>query len=151
MNKKILSLLLICFCFLTQISFGQIDEKRTKIEISVKDGNKMLTVPLRSATISFTKGANYKDPEDKTDNRSYYLNIDMEKQDINLLRAVAGSKNGLDGQITMVDTYGKTPTRKIEFKAAKLDALSDQLTGDYSSSYFSFYCNLLIIDGIKIE
>ena len=151
MNKKILSLLLICLCFLTQISFGQIDEKRTKIEISVKDGNKMLTVPLRSATISFTKGANYKDPEDKTDNRSYYLNIDMEKQDINLLRAVAGSKNGLDGQITMVDTYGKTPTRKIEFKAAKLDALSDQLTGDYSSSYFSFYCNLLIIDGIKIE
>ncbi len=151
MNKKILSLLLICFCFLTQISFGQIDEKRTKIEISVKDGNKMLTVPLRSATISFTKGANYKDPEDKTDNRSYYLNIDMEKQDINLLRAVAGSKSGLDGQITMVDTYGKTPTRKIEFKAAKLDALSDQLTGDYSSSYFSFYCNLLIIDGIKIE
>lgn len=151
MNKKILSLLLICFCFLTQVSFGQVEEKRTKIEISIKDGNKTLTVPLRSATISFTKGANYKDPEDKTDNRSYYLNLDLEKQEIDLLRVIAANKSGLDGQISMIDTYGKTPTRKIEFKAAKLDALSDQLSGDYSSSYFSFYCNLLIIDGVKIE
>ncbi|MCP2029644.1 hypothetical protein L1276_004838 [Flavobacterium sp. HSC-32F16] len=151
MNKKILSLLVICFCFLTQISFGQSDDKRTKIEITVKDGNKTITVPIRSATVSFTKGTNYKDPEDKTDNRSYYFSLDFEKQDINLLRAFATSKNGLDGQITMVDTYGKTPARKFEFKGAKLDSLSDQLTGDYSSSYFSLYCSLIIIDGVTIQ
>lgn len=151
MSKKILSFLLIAFCFLTQITYGQLDEKRTKVEITVKDGNKTITVPVRTASVSFTRGVVSKDPLDKTDNRSYYLTLDFEKQDTNLLRAFATSKNGLDGQITMVDTFGKLPSRKFEFKGGKLDSLSDQISSEYTSSYFSLICNLLIIDGITIE
>lgn len=149
MNKKILSLVLILLCSLTQISYGQ-EEKRTKIEITVKDGNKTIVVPVRTATVSFTKSTT-KDPVDKTDSKTYFLSIDFEKQDINLLRAFSTSKNGLDGQLTMVDSFGKNPSRKFEFKGAKLEALSDQLNGDYTSSYFSLYCTLLIIDGVTLE
>ncbi|QSW88787.1 MULTISPECIES: hypothetical protein [Flavobacterium] len=151
MNKKILSFLLISFLFLTQITYAQLEEKRTKVEITVKDGNKTITVPVRTATVSFTKGIASQDPLDKTDNRNYYLTVDFEKQDTNLLRAFASHKNGLDGQITMIDTFGKLPTRKFEFKGGKLDSLSDQLSADYTSSYYSIYCNLLIIDGVTIE
>ncbi|WP_281233115.1 hypothetical protein [Flavobacterium gelatinilyticum] len=151
MNKKILSFFLIAFCFLTQISYGQLEEKRTKVEITVKDGNKTITVPVRTATVSFTRSSAPKDAADQSETRNYYLTVDFEKQDTNLLRAFATSKKGLDGQITMVDTYGKLPSRKFEFKGGKLDSLSDQLASEYTSSYFSIYCNLLIIDGITIE
>lgn len=149
MNKKSLSLILIVFCFVTGfVSAQQPEEKRLKIEITVKDGNKSITSPVRTATFSFTKPAA---SSTDTSQKNYYLAIDFEKQDLNILRAFAKNKNGLDGQLTMVDIYGKTPARKFEFKGATLDALSDQLNGDYSSSYFSLSCNLVIIDGITIE
>lgn len=153
MNKKILSLLFIFFCFFAQISYGQTEEKRTKIEITVKDGNKTITAAVRSATVSFTRNSTLpsKDPLDKTDSKNHYLAIDFEKQNIALLNAFAKNKNGIDGELTMTDTYGKTPSRKFEFKGATLDALSDQLNGDYSSSYFSLNCRSLIIDGVTIE
>ena len=152
MNKKILSLLFLFFCFLTQITYAQTEEKRTKIEITVKDGNKTITAAVRSATISFAKpSVAAKDSLDKTDTKSHFMSIDFEKQNIALLSAFAKNKNGIDGELIMVDTYGKTPTRKFEFKGALLDALSDQLNGDYSSSYFSLNCRSLIIDGVTIE
>lgn len=149
MNKKSLSLLLIIFCLATGLaSAQQLEEKRVKIEITVKDGNKSITSSVRTATFSFTKPA-----ESSTDasQKNYYLAIDFEKQDLNLLRAFAKNKNGLDGQLTMVDTYGKMPSRKFEFKAATLESLSDQLNGDYASSYFSLNCSMVIIDGVTIE
>ncbi|MDR7212413.1 hypothetical protein [Flavobacterium piscis] len=153
MNKKILALSLVFFCFLTQINYGQIEEKRTKIEITVKDGNKTITVPVRSATVSFTRPSTLvsKDPIEKTDPKSHYLSIDFEKQNIALLGAFVKHKNGIDGELTIIDTYGQTPSRKFEFKTATLDALSDQLNGDYSSSYFSLNCKTLIIDGVTLE
>ncbi|MBP4137086.1 hypothetical protein [Flavobacterium geliluteum] len=152
MNKKSLTLLAIVFFFLTQISYSQFDEKRTKIEISIKDGNKTIIVPVRSSTVSFSRSANsVKDTENSNDSKNYYLSIDFEKQDINLLRAFAKNKTGIDGELTMIDIYGKAPSRKFEFKGATLDALSDQLNGDYSSSYFSLNCRSLIIDGVTLE
>nr|WP_315222676.1 hypothetical protein [uncultured Flavobacterium sp.] len=152
MNKKSLTLLAIVFFFLTQISYSQFDEKRTKIEISIKDGNKTIIVPVRSSTVSFSRSANsVKDTENSNDSKNYYLSIDFEKQDINLLRAFAKNKTGIDGELTMIDIYGKAPSRKFEFKGATLDALSDQLNSDYSSSYFSLNCRSLIIDGVTLE
>jgi hypothetical protein len=149
MNKKSLSLLIIIFCFVTGFSSAQqLEEKRLKIEITVKDGNKSITSAVRTATFSFTRPVA---ASSDTSQKNYFLSIDFEKQDLNLLRAFTKSKNGLDGQLTMVDIYGKAPSRKFEFKGATLDALSDQLNGDYSSSYFSLNCSLVIIDGITIE
>lgn len=150
MNKKKLSLLLLFFCFLTGIAYGQqLDDKHVKIEIMVKDGNKPITVQVRSSSISFSKSANLtaKDSIQK----NYYIAIDLERHDINLLTAFAKNKKGLDGQIMMTDTNGKTPARKIEFKKATLDALTDQFTNDYSSAYLSLNCSGLVIDGINIE
>jgi len=153
MNKKILSTTLLIFCFLTQITYGQLEEKRTKIEITVKDGNKTITAAVRSATASFTRPSVLvsKDSLEKTDPKSHYLSIDFEKQNIALLAAFVKNKNGIDGQLTITDTYGQTPSRKFEFKGATLDALSDQLNGDYSSSYLSLNCKTLIIDGVTLE
>ena len=153
MNKKFLSITFLLFCFLSQISYGQVEEKRTKIEITVKDGNKTITATVRSATASFTRPSALvpKDPLEKTDPRSHYLSIDFEKQNIALLGAFVKNKNGIDGELTIIDTYGQTPSRKFEFKGATLDALSDQLNGDYSSSYLSLNCKTLIIDGVTLE
>lgn len=150
MNKKKLSLLLLFFCFLTGIAYGQqLDDKHTKIEIMVKDGNKPITVQVRSSSISFSKSSNVTTKD--SIQKNYYIAIDLERHDINLLTAFAKNKKGLDGQIMMTDTNGKTPARKIEFKKATLDALTDQFTNDYSSSYLSLNCSGLVIDGINIE
>ncbi|KQO21625.1 hypothetical protein ASF10_12805 [Flavobacterium sp. Leaf82] len=148
MNKKSLSLLLIIFCFITGFTHAQqLEERRVKIEITLIEGNKSITAVARTVAFSFTRPTAIADGPQK----NYYLSIDFEKLDVNLLRAFARNKNGIDGQLTMVDLNGKTPSRKYEFKAATLDALSDQLNGDYSSTYFSLNCASLIIDGVTIE
>ncbi|KFF06447.1 hypothetical protein [Flavobacterium reichenbachii] len=155
MNKKNFTLLLIVFCFWTGLSYGQLDEKRVKIEITVKDGSKTITALVRSATVSFSKSAAGSVAADSGDKKSeskyYYFSLDFEKQDIALLKAFMKNKNGIDGQITMVDMNGKLPARKFEFTKATLDALSDQLTADYTSTYMSIACSSMIIDGVNLE
>jgi hypothetical protein len=155
MNKKNFTLLLIVFCLWTGLSYGQLEEKRVKIEITVKDGSKTTTALVRSATVSFSKSAAASVAADSADKKSeskyYYFSLDLEKQDIALLKAFMKNKDGIDGQITMVDVYGKLPARKLEFTKAKLDALSDQLTADYNSSYMSIVCASMIIDGVNLE
>lgn len=156
MNKKKLIFLLIVFCFLTGLSYAQqSDDKRVKIEITVKDGNKMIVAPVRSATFSFTTSSNNIKAADgnekKEQTKNYYFSIDFEKQNVELLKSFMSNKNGLDGHITMVDSYGKMPSRKLEFTKANIDSLSDQLTADYTSSYMSIVAASLIIDGVKVE
>lgn len=156
MNKKIFTIVLIALCFLTAKSFGQQpDDKSVRIEITVKDGNKVITAPLRSASLAFSKSSGNVTGTDgvdkKVETKTYFFAIDFEKQDLNLLRAFMKNKSGLDGEITMVDSYGKLPTRKMEFTKATVDSLSEQLTGDYNSSYISISCATLIIDGVTIE
>lgn len=155
MNKKKFTLLLIVFCFLTGMSYGQQEDKRVKIEITVKDGNKTIVAPVRTATFSFTTSANNSTATDgsekKEQTKNYYFSIDFEKQNIELLKAFMTNKNGLDGAITVVDSYGKLPSRKLEFTKANIDSLSDQITADYTSAYMSIVCATLIIDGVKVQ
>lgn len=156
MNTKNLTLLIIAFCFLTGLSFSQqLEDKRVKIEITVKDGNKTIIAPVRTATFSFTtsihNGISTDGTEKKGQTKNYYLSLDFEKPNIALLKAFMANKNGLDGQITMVDSYGKMPSRKLEFTKANIDSLSDQITADYTSTYMSIMCATLIIDGVNIE
>ena len=155
MNKKKFALILIAFCFLTGMSYGQQEDKRVKIEITVKDGNKTIVAPVRSATFSFTTSTNNSTASDgsekKEQTKSYYFSIDFEKQNIELLKAFMANKNGLDGAITVEDSYGKIPSRKLEFTKANIDSLSDQTTADYTSAYMSIVCATLIIDGVKVQ
>ncbi|MBZ4037595.1 hypothetical protein K6T82_22730 [Flavobacterium sp. 17A] len=154
MNKNFFTLLLMVFLFVSTLTYGQ-EEKRIKIEISVKDANKEIKSTLRSATFSFTKSVNNvtgKDGVEKPEvKNNYYFSLDFEKQDIALLSAFMKNKAGIDGQITMTDTYGKQPTRKLDFTKGRIDSLSDQLTADYTSAYISLLCDTLIIDGVKID
>lgn len=156
MNKKKFTLMIIVFCFLTGLSYGQqLEDKRVKIEITVKDGSKTIVAPVRSATFSFTTSTNNitatDGSEKKEQTKNYYFSIDFEKQNIELLKAFMTNKNGLDGQITVVDSYGKMPARKLQFTKANIDSLSDQITADYTSAYMSILCTSLIIDGVKVE
>lgn len=149
MNKNFFTLFVIACLFFSLTTFGQQDDKRIKVEITVKDGNKIIKGVLRSATVSFTRSIVNAETNEIKNN--YYFSIDFEKQDIALLSAFMKNKNGLDGEITMTDVYGKLPTRKLEFTKGKIDSLSDQITADYNSSYMSLNCDSLIIDGVKID
>ncbi len=156
MNTKKFTLLIIAFCFLTGLTYGQqLEGKSIKIEITVKVGNKTIIAPVRTATFSFntsiSNGTATDGIEKKAQKKNYYLSIDFEKPNIALLEAFMANKNGLDGQITMVDSSGKIPLRKLEFTKANIDSLSDQITADYTSTYMSIMCATLIIDGVNIE
>ncbi|NWL03362.1 hypothetical protein DM790_21255 [Flavobacterium collinsii] len=149
MNKKIFTSLLVVCLFLSALTYGQQEDKRIKIEISLKDGNKVVKGAVRSATFSFTKSVMNTETNEIKNN--YYFSLDFEKQDIALLTAFMKNKNGIDGQITMTDTYGKQPTRKFDFTKGRIDSLSDQITADYNSAYMSLICDTLVIDGVKID
>lgn len=152
MNKKIFTLLVVACLFISSITYGQ-EDRRIKIEIALKDGNKTVKALLRSATFSFTKtSVAVADGTDKSEvKNNYYFSLDFEKQDIALLAVLMKNKAGVDGQITMTDVFGKLPTRKFDFTKGRVDSLSDQLTADYTSAYISLLCDSLIIDGVKIE
>ena len=153
MNKKILSLILLFFCFLTgMVQAQQSDDKRMKIEITVKDGNKTVSALIRTATFSYSKPANTDtDGKDKYPTKNFYFSLDFEKMSIPLLQAFTKNKNGVDGVITMTDTYGKSPARKLEFTKATLESFSDQLAADYASAYFTIGSDTLIIDGVNVQ
>lgn len=149
MNKNFFTLIMAACLFFSALTFGQQDDKRIKIEISVKDGNKIVKGTIRSATLSFTKTVINSETNEIKNN--YYFSIDFEKQDIALLAVFMKNKAGVDGQITMTDVFGKLPSRKFDFTKGRIDSLSDQITADYNSSYLSLICDSLIIDGVKID
>lgn len=149
MNKIFFTIVTFACLFFSVLTFGQQEEKRIKIEISLKDGNKVVKGAVRSATFSFTKSVINSETNEIKNN--YYFSLDFEKQDIALLTAFMKNKAGIDGQITMTDTYGKQPTRKFDFTKGRIDSLSDQITADYNSAYMSLICDTLVIDGVKID
>ncbi|AWK06167.1 hypothetical protein HYN56_18820 [Flavobacterium crocinum] len=149
MNKIFFTIVTFACLFFSVLTFGQQEEKRIKIEISLKDGNKVVEGAVRSATFSFTKSVINSETNEIKNN--YYFSLDFEKQDIALLTAFMKNKAGIDGQITMTDTYGKQPTRKFDFTKGRIDSLSDQITADYNSAYMSLICDTLVIDGVKID
>ncbi|MFB9079194.1 hypothetical protein ACFFLS_04000 [Flavobacterium procerum] len=155
MNKKFFTLLVFALCFFTELVHAQQqDDKRIKIEITLKDGNKTIKGAVRSATFSFTRSVNNFSGTESTENKetnNYFFSLDFEKQDIALLTVFMKNKGGVDGQITMTDSYGKLPARKFEFTKARIDSLSDQINADYSSSYFSIICASMMIDGVNVN
>lgn len=129
----------------------QTDEKRIKIEVSVKEGKNQIASVIKSYTLSYNKTLLTPENNKSGETKAFYISLDFEKQDIPLLRAFIQNKSGLDGQITVTDTYGKLPARKIEFQSATMDVMNDQTMGEHTGMFMNLSCNILAIDGLKIE
>ncbi|MCR4033747.1 MULTISPECIES: hypothetical protein [Flavobacterium] len=149
MNKIFFTITIIATLFFSVLTYGQQDDKRIRVEISLKDGNKVVKAAVRSVTFSFTKSVVNSETNEVKNN--YYFSLDLEKQDIPLLATFMKNKAGIDGMITMTDNYGKLPMRKFDFTKGRIDSMSDQINGDYSSAYISLISDSLIIDGVKID
>lgn len=152
-NIKLLFFALAFLYLSTGTALAQQEEgKRLKIELTVKAGNEQVTSAIRSFTVAYNRALNDTGKDSVAEPpKGHYLSIDLEKQHIPLLRVLMPNRKGLDGQITVVDTYGKLPTRKIEFKLAVMETMNDQVTGDYGGAFMTLNCATLIIDGVKLE
>lgn len=87
---------------------------------------------------------------------AFYLTMDAKKISDDLLKVFAKKQTRFDGTITIVDSYGKNPTRTIKFKQASLYSYSDQMSAPsyadgYGSYAISLYCQEISINGIIIE
>lgn len=127
------------------------DDRRMKIELQLKVGKETIVSALTSASVAFSTPYDEGDTTSRKPPRNYSLAVTFEKADIQALRAFMKNKNGVDGSIILADTFGKMPSRRIEFISAILDGYTDQLTNEYTSMYFTIKCAELIIDGLKME
>jgi hypothetical protein len=146
---------------------AQTEESRTKIQMTVVFGGKNIVTELNGVSTSLSRSyeetpvvAAVKDSLKNTTvgytPGTFYLTIDAKKISDDLLRVLARKQNRFDGTITIVDTYGKNPTRTIKFKQASLYSYSDQLSAvAYSDSFgaaaISISCREVSINGILIE
>ncbi|WP_374950169.1 type VI secretion system tube protein TssD [Mucilaginibacter sp.] len=165
--KKFAFTLALFLIFFLKIASAQSDENRTKIQMTVTFGGKSIVTDLNGVSTSLSRtyeempavkgvkdSVKYKAPGYGLS--AFYLTLDAKKIGEDLLRVFAKKQNKFDGTITVIDTYGKYPTRTIKFKQASLYSYSDQLSaGSYSESYgsaaISISCQEVSINGIVIE
>lgn len=150
-NRKIYWLVAVFFLIGQSLYAQRYDDKRMKLELQLKVGKETIMSTLSSASVAFTTPYEDVDSTAKKPIRNYSLAVTFEKADIQALRAFVKNKNGVDGAILLADTFGKMPTRKIEFASAILDGYTDQFTNEYSNMYFTLKCVELTIDGLKME
>ena len=167
---KRLSTLIIVFLLALHLGspvYAQMEESRTKIEMTIVSGGKTVITELSSVSTSLSRS--YEEtvpasaPKDSVKKDGFLLNagsvsLNMEVKRVtdDLLKIFGKKKNQFDGTITVVDTYGKIPTRTFKFKGATLLAYSEQVSsvsyGDtYGSAFFSITCSDITINGIAIE
>ncbi|WP_345950015.1 type VI secretion system tube protein TssD [Mucilaginibacter sp. PAMB04274] len=157
------SLLLLFFATHTR---AQTEESRTQIQMTIVVAGKNIVTDLNGVSTSLSR--NYEEtPVIATKDTSksklpgyypagFYLTLDAKKISDDLLRVLAKKRNRFDGTITIVDTYGKKPTRTIRFKQASLYSYSDQMSAagysdTYSAAAISISCQEVSINGIVIE
>ncbi|AMR33994.1 hypothetical protein A0256_22365 [Mucilaginibacter sp. PAMC 26640] len=148
-------------------TYAQTDENRIKIQLTVPFKGKNIITDLNGITTSLSR--TYEDtPAIKSDRDStlskiagynpapLYLTMDAKKINEELLSVFAKKQNKFDGTITIVDTYGKNPTRIIKFKQASLYSYTDNVAaGGYGETYgsaaISISCQEVSVNGIIIE
>jgi hypothetical protein len=152
--------------FLVTPTHAQTEESHAKIQMTVVVAGKNVVTELNG--VSTTLSRNYEETtiiaaKDTSKSKApgfypgtFYLTIDAKKISDDLLRVLAKKQNRFDGTITIVDTYGKNPTRIIRFKQASLSSYSDQMSaGSYGENYgaaaISINCQEVSINGIVIE
>ncbi len=166
-SLRILPLLFLFMSHFGNKAYAQMEESRTKIELTIRSGGKTIVAELTSLSTSINRG--YEEPvspagakdsvkkkEDPYKTASAYLNMEVRRINDDLLRLFGNKQNRFDGTITIVDTYGKVPTRTFKFTQAMLSSYSEQnasasMGESYGSGYFSITCSNLTINGITIE
>lgn len=150
---------LVCSSFIQRVQ-AQDDERRNKIQMVIVFGGKTITTDLSSVSSSISR---YDDEVADTSemgkdsrSRSFNLGMEVRKMDRELLKVLAKRTNKFDGTITIVDSYGKNPTKTFGFKKAGLSNYADQYsTASYNDSYgnisLSISCAELSVDGISID
>lgn len=146
---------------------AQSDESRTKLQMTISFNGKSIVTDLNGVSTSLSRIYD-ETPAIKTTRdslkaqlpsaylKAFYLTIDAKKISDDLFRVFAGKQNKFDGIITVIDTFGKNPTRTIKFKQASLYSYSDQMSvSSYSDTYgsasISISCQEVSVNGILIE
>ncbi len=154
--------------FIAHTGYAQSEESRTKIQLTVNFGGKTIVTDVNSVSTSISRMTydealptvtgkdTVKTKPSQYNPNAFYLSIDAKKISDEMLNVFAKKQNRFDGMITIVDTYGKNPTRTIKFKQGTLYSYSDQLSGSsysdgYGSSIFSIGCKEVSINGIVFE
>ncbi|CAM4426731.1 hypothetical protein SAMN06265348_12120 [Pedobacter westerhofensis] len=146
---------------------AQTDENRTKLQMMISFNGKSVVTELNSVSTSLSRiydeAITIKAVKDSLKKelpssylKTFYFTIEAKKISDELLRVFARKQNKFDGTITMIDTFGKNPTRTIKFKQASLYSYSDQMSSmsyndSYGSASISISCQEVSINGIVIE
>lgn len=144
-------------------------DDRTKILLTVMYHGKSIVADVNSVSTTLSRAYNDAPPAagikdtSKTKNElslykdaALYLSLDIKNISDELFQVLAGKKEPFDGTITIIDNYGKKPTRTIKFKQASLYSYNDQFsTASYNDSYgttaISIICKEASINGITFE
>jgi hypothetical protein len=166
--KKLLAIttVLLMSLSLAQTTLAQSDENRNKIQMTVSYGGKDIVTDLNSVSTSLSRydeapGSSAVKDSIKAKapgyySAAFYLTIDAKKVSDELLKVFSKKLSKFDGTITLVDTYGKNPTRTIKFKKGSLYSYSEQMSSaSYSDAYgstaISISCEEVSINGVPIE
>ena len=155
-------LLLVC-----SATYAQSEDSRTQLKLSISYGGKTIVTDLNSVSTSFSRVYDEVKPNntatDSVKNKmpnlyssGFYMTIDVKKISDELLKVFAKKQAKFDGTITIVDTFGKNPSKTIKFKQASVYSYSDQFSsasyGDaYGATALSILCGEVSINGILIE
>ncbi|TDO21290.1 type VI secretion system tube protein TssD [Pedobacter duraquae] len=168
MKKSLaLALALILSVSLFNKIYAQSDENRTKLQLTINSGGKTIVTDLNSVSTSLSRSYDEAPVanavSDTAKNKSAaiypggcYLTMDAKKISDDLLKVFSKKQTRFDGTITIVDTYGKNPTRTIKFTNASLYSFGDQFsTNSYNEAYgatsIAIMCKEISINGVVIE
>lgn len=146
---------------------AQSESPRTRIELSITADGKTIVAELNGISTSINRSLDEalsltiaKDSAKKETpayrSGSGYISLDVKRMPDELLRFLSKKQGRFDGTITIVDTYGKLPTRTIRFKRANMVGFAEQFSSaayseGYGSSSMSIGFQELSINGITIE
>lgn len=146
---------------------AQSDDNRNKLELTIVYGGKTISAELISVSTSLSRSSYYDDASTIIDTAksktktaakhgAMYLSMMVKKVSVDLLRVFAKKEKKFDGNISIIDTYGKNPPMTLQFSGASLDSYSDQYsTTSYNDSYsganVAITCTKLTVNGVEIE
>ncbi|MCP1996287.1 hypothetical protein [Flavobacterium sp. HSC-61S13] len=146
---------LLCVLVLTGLVAvsAQAQGPRLRVEISIKDGkNTVVSKPI-NFSVSYSTPVKLT-PEQIAEGveltKPFYVVLSYEGLDLPMVKAFAQTKECLNADVIVTDTYGRLPTRKFELKGMSLEGLNEQNGGEYSNSYINFSCDVVVLDGIKL-
>ena len=148
---------IILFLFLTGNFYGQEEtQRKMKVEVAFKGRQNSCRYRVNSVSMSLIKSVSSSDVsilkiDQSAENKKYMLSMDFEKIETSLLKLITDDRSELSGEITVSDESGSQPARKIEFRGATLNSLSDQFSGDYSSAFIYLWCKEMTVDGVKLK